>query len=87
MCIRDSIDPEPDLEPTPGGPRMPEREALLCHLSPLLAELPAPQKIVLHYLSGQVEVEVFLEHAFFADSTALRRAEEALAQRLSLIPI
>lgn len=76
------IDPEQDIEPIIGGPRMPEREALLVHLTPLLAELPPPQKIVLHYLGGLVEVEVFLDHGFFDDSSALRWAEESLSQRL-----
>jgi hypothetical protein len=70
------------MDPDLVAPRLPSREVLLGELQPLLADLPKPAKIVLHYLDGQVEVEVFLDHAFFENGEALRRAEEGIAERL-----
>ena len=65
------IDPEQPPKPAP-------------QLQPLLAGLPPPEKIVLHYLNGKVEVELFLGHAFFENGEALRRAETTLAERLKM---
>lgn len=76
------IDPEDDLDPDLAAVRLPGRDALLQELKPLLAGLPQPEKVVLHYLSGRVEVEVFLDQAFFENGEALRRAETALVERL-----
>lgn len=76
------IDPEDDLDPDLAATRLPGRTALLEELKPVLAGLPTPEKIVLHYLSGQVEVEVFLQHDFFASDEALRQTENALSERL-----
>jgi len=76
------IDPEDDGDPDLVVPRLPAREVLLCELQPLLADLPVPEKILLHYLSGKVEVEIFLRHAFFENGEALRLAEEGIAERL-----
>jgi cation diffusion facilitator family transporter len=80
------IDPEDDLEPDLAAHRLPGREALLEELTPLLAGLPTPQRIVLHYLNGQVEVEVFLNQDFFANGEALKIADTQLAERLGQHP-
>jgi cation diffusion facilitator family transporter len=80
------IDPEDDLDPDVAVFRLPGRDAVLKELTPLLAELPAPEKVVLHYLNGGVEIEVFLDHVFFADGDALRRAEQMVAERLKSHP-
>lgn len=76
------IDPEDDGNPDLVVPRLPAREVLLRELQPLLADLPVPEKILLHYLNGKVEVEIFLRHAFFENGEALRLAEEGIAERL-----
>ena len=76
------IDPEDDLDPDAAAARLPGRDAVLLELKPLLAELPPPEKVILHYLNGQVEVEVFLKHGFFENGDALRQAEAALGERL-----
>jgi len=76
------IDPEDDLNPDLAAARLPGRAALLQELKPLLAGLPPPEKVVLHYLGGRVEVEVFLNHVFFENGEALRHAEAALGERL-----
>jgi cation diffusion facilitator family transporter len=80
------IDPEDDLNPDLAAFRLPGREALLKELKPLLADLPEPEKVVLHYLSGAVEVEVFFKHAFFASGEGLRQAEQSVADRLKSHP-
>ncbi len=81
------IDPEDDMAPDSASFRLPGRDALLQELEPILAGLPTPAKIVLHYLNGQVEVEVFLSHAFFENGEELRRAEAELSDRLKVHPL
>ncbi len=82
------IDPEDDLHVDLAAvARLPGRSALLAELAPLLADLPAPQKVVLHYLGGGVEVEVFFGHAVFAGGEDLLRAEQGLAERLKQHPV
>src|SRR5574343_389192 len=44
------IDPEDDLDPDTASFRLPGRAALLDELRLLLAELPEPERVVLHYL-------------------------------------
>ena len=80
------IDPEDDLDSDQLSPGLPSRDALLGELRPLLAGLPKPERVVLHYLRGKVEVEIFFSHAFFADGNALRQAENELAERLAAHP-
>ncbi len=81
------IDPEDDMAPDAASFRLPGRDVLLQELQPILAGLPTPEKIVLHYLNGQVEVEVFLSHAIFENGEELRRAEAALSDRLKAHPL
>lgn len=76
------IDPEDDLNPDLAATRLPGRDALLNELKPLLVGLPEPEKIVLHYLNGRVEVEVFLDQAFFANGETWRQAEADLGKQL-----
>jgi len=76
------IDPEDDMDPDMFAIRLPARDALLAELQPLFAGLPAPEKVVLHYLRGKIEIEIFLKHDFFENGEALVRAEAALAERL-----
>ncbi len=76
------IDPEDDLDPDFTVARLPSREALLDELAKLLADLPPPERVVLHYLGGRVEVEVFLLHDSLASLPALRLAEGVLAERI-----
>ncbi len=76
------IDPEDDLEPDILNSPLPGREELLRELQPLLAELPVPEKVVIHYIRGKVEVEVFLTHLFFTGGESLQQAEAVVAERL-----
>lgn len=80
------IDPEDDMDAERTGVRLPARDALLAELKPLLAGLPEPEKVVLHYLRGQIEVEIFLDHGFFETGEAFRKAEADLLERLGAHP-
>ena len=80
------IDPEDDMDPDTYATRLPARDKLLAELQPLLTGLPEPQKVVLHYLKGQVEAEVFYSHLVFENGEALREAEDALSARLKQHP-
>ncbi|PKO89875.1 MAG: cation-efflux pump [Betaproteobacteria bacterium HGW-Betaproteobacteria-12] len=82
------IDPENDMDiDLATVARLPGRAALLAELKPLLADLPEPQKVILHYLGGGIEIEVFFGHAVFADGADLLQAEKALAERLKEHPV
>ena len=77
------IDPEDDLDPDEGARRMPARAALLAELDPLLAGLPKPRRVVLHYLRGRVEAEVFLDHDSLPPGTDLVAAQQIVSRRLA----
>lgn len=76
------VDAEDDLVNGGGGSVLPGREVLLAQLGPLIADLPPPQKVVLHYLHGKVEAEIFLPHSFFASGDEMVAAEARLEARL-----
>jgi cation diffusion facilitator family transporter len=76
------IDPEDDLEPDFTAHRLPGREAVLKELQPLLEGLPVADRVVLHYLNGGVEVELFLDQAFFITGEALQLAQTSIMSRL-----
>ena len=76
------VDPEDDLAVAGPVPRLPPRPALEAELRGMLDGLPPPERIVLHYLGGRVEAELFLAHDAFPDIVALRAAEAALATRI-----
>lgn len=80
------IDPEDDHDIDLASISQPGRAALLAELGPLLDGLPAPQRVVLHYLGGGVEIELFFAHADFAGSGELQQAQKRLAERLKSHP-
>lgn len=81
------IDPEDDHDPDLAVARSPSREIVLDDLTGLLVDLPRPERVVLHYLGGGVEVEIFMAHDFFADVRALRSAEANLSERIRGHPV
>jgi cation diffusion facilitator family transporter len=76
------VDPEDDLAVAGPGPCLPSRAALEAELRTMLGGLPPPERVVLHYLGGRVEAELFLAHDAFLDIDTLRAAETALATRI-----
>ncbi len=80
------IDPENDAGRDLAVARLPGREKLLEELLPVLADLPAPEKIVLHYLGSRIEVELFFASEFFADAAGVEKTAALLAERLQAHP-
>jgi hypothetical protein len=76
------IDPEDDIEHDSNAQRMPEREILLMHLTPLLDGLPEPQRVIFHYIAGKVEAEVYLSVDFLKNGSELLKAQEDISKRL-----
>ncbi|MGB4912203.1 MAG: hypothetical protein WBO95_08735 [Candidatus Dechloromonas phosphoritropha] len=49
------IDPEDDHDPDVAAARLPSREVVRDDLTGLLADLPRPDRVVLHYLDEQIK--------------------------------
>jgi len=81
------VDVENDLDHDVNSHSLPDRNALMQQLSPILAGLPEAQRVVLHYLNGRVEVEIFLPVDVLADLSAVNRAEREIARRLKDQPL
>lgn len=74
------IDPEDDRLSKPNV-RLPSRDELLAHLAASLGEpLPESCRLVLHYLEGRVEAEVFLENRDGWSEEAVRRLHAKCAE-------
>lgn len=80
------IDPEDDLEPDSAAVHLPGRRAVLASLAPLLSGLPVPDRIVLHYLGGQIEVELFFSCQALAGGSSANLIEARLAEALKAHP-
>ncbi|MBI3901623.1 MAG: cation transporter [Nitrosomonadales bacterium] len=77
------IDPEDDSLTRPNA-RLPSRDALLKHLAGRLGEdLPQGGRILLHYLDGKIDVDVFLDFASYPDLAQI----EALQRRCNAIVV
>ena len=75
------IDPEDDAKVKPSA-HLPDRKQLLHRLEHgLNGTLPPTDKVILHYLSGEVEAEIFLPHAFCIQPEKLK-ALKAAAEKL-----
>lgn len=80
------IDPEDDMDPDLVAQKLPGREVLLPLLDPLFDGLPLPERIVLHYLSGRIEVDLYFAQSSFADTDTLRQTEAQLSHRIKAVP-
>lgn len=76
------IDPEDDDMEKPSV-HLPSRDELIAHLQAgMLGDLPEPERIVLHYLGGKVEAELYLPAAVYDQPAQLARLRERLADFL-----
>jgi len=74
------IDPEDDST-AKLNQHLPNRETLIAYLEQRLEPaLPAPEKVLLHYLDGKAEAEIFLSGDVSRDQIA--RLKEAIAEML-----
>lgn len=80
------IDPDDEMDPDLAAVSLPAREVLLQELVPLLAGLPEPEKVVLHYLGGRVEVEFFFCQTSAICNEAMQQTAARLAERLASHP-
>jgi len=77
------IDPEDDDQAIPSA-HLPNRTELIARLEHALQEaLPTPERIVLHYLEGRVEAELYLPDSFWNQAEQVARLQQALQQFLS----
>lgn len=80
------IDPEDDYASKPSA-NLPDREELLAYLSERLGDaFPRDRKIVLHYLDGKVEAEVFLDAGFCVQSDRLKALQGKIAALVAESP-
>ena len=81
------VDVEEDPEHDVKSQGMPDREELTQALAPLLAGLPEPQRILLHYVDDRVEAEVYLPRETLENATAVSRAEREICRQLTRNPL
>ena len=81
------VDVEDDPEHDAKSQGMPDREELTQALAPLLAGLPEPQRILLHYVDDRVEAEVYLPRETLENATAVSRAEREICRQLTRNPL
>lgn len=81
------VDVEDDLEPPSATARIPRRAQLEQEVRRLLGEdVPAPLRIQLHYLSGGIEVEVFLPLDWLARPGRRAALDDRIRQGLCDLP-
>ena len=76
------IDPEDDIRAKPSL-NLPSRSDLVQFLEEQVDTLPAPQRIVLHYLEGKVEAEIYLDSLCCKDSEKLKAIRSQVSQFVS----
>lgn len=77
------IDPEDDAHIRPNL-HLPGRKELLQHMEQRLGmAFPVPEKVILHYLGGKVEAEVFLSAEFNIHPDKLKELKTAIENMLS----
>ena len=81
------VDVEDDPEHDAKSQGMPDREELTKALTPLLAGLPEPQHIILHYLDDRIEAEVCLPRETLENAAAVSRAEHEICRQLTRHPL
>ena len=81
------IDPEDDLKAKPSA-HLPNRAELIAHLTAALQDaLPPPERIILHYLDGQVEAELYLSDEFWRQDEQVTRLKDQLNLMLQTDPL
>lgn len=81
------VDVEDDLEHDSKMEKTLDRNELTRQLTPLLAGLPAPERLILHYLNGRVEAEIFLPLPTAEQISVVEQREEEVRQRLLENPL
>ena len=78
MDVLVHIDPEDDLKAMPSA-HLPSRAELIGQLQAALQDsLPTPERIVLHYLDGRVEAELYLSDRFWDQTEQVSHLQQRL---------
>ncbi|MBY0579831.1 MAG: cation-efflux pump, partial [Burkholderiales bacterium] len=77
------VDPEDDVHRKPSI-HLPDRKNMLSIISEKLGL--EPEKTVLHYLDGRIDVEIFLPHEFFEDRCNVDILENRIVDLLKEAP-
>ncbi len=81
------VDVEDDLEHDIRVEQVPDRNQLEKQLTPLLSGLPVPQRLVLHFLNGRVEAEIFLPMPSVDKIASVLQTEQEIRQHLAADPM
>jgi cation diffusion facilitator family transporter len=76
------VDPEDDADQDEHALLMPSRAEVLVQVSALMDGLPKSERVLLHYLGGKVEAEVYVPCTLFRDTQSLKDAQALITSRL-----
>ena len=80
MDVMVHIDPEDDMQFAPNA-HLPCREDLLKHLAERLGDgIPLDGRIMLHYLDGKIDADLFLDPAVYCDPTMIEALRHKCAE-------
>lgn len=81
------VDPEDDVEPDASALDLPGRESLMPMLSPLLAGLPSPDRVIFHYVNGKIEVDLYFARSALNGCAAFCDLEKTVQARAGQLPM
>lgn len=80
MDVMVHIDPEDDMQASPSA-HLPNREDLLKHMTSRLGrEFPQGARIILHYLDGRIDVDLFFDSAEYPDPARIEALQLRCAE-------
>lgn len=77
------VDTEDDGNAVEAPMSFPSREELLEALSLVLADLPAPEQVTFHYLTGKVEADVVMPYDALKTKASITKARQLITDRLN----
>ena len=81
------VDVENDLDHDSQSQLLPDRSELMQLLGQVLAAFPEPWRVLLHYVNGRVEVEVYLPIEVLDNAARASTAESEITRRLETHPL
>jgi hypothetical protein len=81
------VDVEDDLDHDSNSQNVPDRSELMRQLTPLLKGLPEPERVLLHYLGGRVEAEIYLSRLTATDAAVVKAVEGDIGRQLAAHPL
>lgn len=81
------IDPEIGNEADQAASRLPSRDVLRPRLERLFADLPRPERMILHYLDGQIEIDLYFTASHLNDGVPPQEIERRFSERARAEPL